>query len=184
MKHLNLQKPSVGTSIVSSIILMGLLLAILTTFCVSTPKAKVIPPLSYTVPLHASPVNTAGGTVKIDSANRCNNTGHDLEVDITIFWQSGDNKHLLLFTLPPGSNNANGNGPEFFVVIPPGCVKPTDVATPTNSGSTSNSFPIPADLTPGVWRLRGQVCYGGVSLPGGQVCSAWYTDDFLVVAPS
>lgn len=137
----------------------------------STPAAA-LPPLTYELPLKIAPPTMirAGDNISI-LTKRCNNTDKPIAVDVTIFWQSADGLQLkpLQFRNDQVIINGSASG-----VIPIGCQTQFNLSAP---------FPTPADLTPGDWLLRGQVCYGDNGTGSGiqRTCTAWQTETFSVV---
>jgi hypothetical protein len=135
-----------------------------------TVESVVQPPLTYTN-LRVEPPAEAkvGERINIVST-RCQNTEGDMSVDISIFFQSADKKHLIPFTLPVGVSRF-GTGPVFEgVIIPPGCVV-----------DNRSMFLIPDYVTPGEWRFKGQVCFGGVTIDLPSTCTGWESDLFRVL---
>lgn len=133
-------------------------------------SAESVPPLTYETPLKVLTKRVRIGDPFTTQSTRCNNTDHDIAVEITIWWLRSDG-HLIPFKAMQGGQIA---GPRFDVTIPPGCRE--------NYQSTS-VFPGPGvdGISPGLYDLRGQACYGGISLDEPSVCTGWRTEQFEVL---
>lgn len=105
--------------------------------------AEVVSPLTYDIPIK---VISYDGHAVIFQTHRCNNTGSNLTVSVTAFWENRE--RTLIEVQPKGSGVGN---------ISPGC---------EDRGGT----PVNMDYLPaGTWRLRGSLCTE-------DICSGWYTD--------
>jgi hypothetical protein len=124
-------------------------------------------PLTYDNPLPLTgPTNVpVGGTINIQ-AHRCQNTDRDITVEISVYFQSADGKTLIPYIAPQPTASGQ-RGPSFTAIIHPGC---TDNVA---------AFPLPLDLAPNTWRVKGQVCFGGVAIDRRD-CVGWQTQDFTV----
>lgn len=132
-----------------------------------TPRTIATRP--QTLPLTYEPVQITAQQVRMGGqvnsrSQRCNNTDHALEVEATVFWQSLDGKKLIPFTTANGQQVG-----KIVAVIPEGCAMPSGTVT------------LPPEITPGVWRLRGSVCWGGITIPVPQTCTQWGSNDFEVL---
>lgn len=150
-------------SILIPALLVGILVA---AFWPGKTKVVAIPePLTYTLPIPVlSPASAKPGEAVTILSNRCQTTGADLFVDVSIFLQSEDRRSLLPYILK--TPTASGQvGPVFSGVIPPGCVK------------TESKFTIPAETPPGHYRIKGSICWGGIALPESRrKCTSWESD--------
>lgn len=119
-------------------------------------------PLTYDNPLPLTgPTNVpVGGTINI-KAHRCQNTAGDLSAEVSVYIQSTDGKTLVQYITP------DGHGPSFPLIIHPGCV------------DNDATFTLPSNLPQGHWKVRGQICYGGVAIDKHD-CVGWETQDFSV----
>lgn len=94
--------------------------------------AEVVSPFTYDVPVKI--ISRDGDNIQFRT-QRCNNTGSDLTVSLTAYWESSD--RTLAQVQPIGAGTA---------VVKAGC--------DARGGNPINIAYLPA----GTWRIRGSVC--------------------------